>query len=337
MTNTPTKILLDCDPGIDDALAILLALASPEVELVGVTTVGGNSLVENETKNALAVLELAGGARVPVAQGSPRGLLKDLTTAADTHGLAGLGYAQLPVPMQKAIDTHAVDFIIDTILSQPGEITLIPTGPLTNIALAVRKEPRIVPAVRECIIMGGAFRHEGNMPLAGEYNIWCDPHAARIVFHAGLPITLVPLDVTYQCLFTDAHMVDLRVAIQNPKSPVIPVPILGTRNGIGEKIQNFIDDATRFYIEYHRTVQNIDGCAINDALALALAFMPDLVTTRELFVDVETGDGPGHAGTFADFWKLTPNPPNMKVALQVDAPRFMEMFVERMAALARQF
>lgn len=320
MPTQPTKILLDCDPGIDDALAILLAIASPEVELVGVTTVGGNSQVENETRNALAVLELAGAALVPVAQGSPRGLLKDLTTAADTHGLAGLGDAQLPEPATHAIDTHAVDFIIDTILSQPNEITLIPTGPLTNIALAVRKEPRIVNAVRECIIMGGAFKHEGNMPLAGEYNIWCDPHAARIVFHSGLPITLVPLDVTYQCLFTAAHMAALRKAIQNPKS----------------KIENFIDDATRFYIEYHRTAQNIDGCAINDALTLALAFMPDLVTTRDLFVDVETGDGPGHAGTFADFWKLTPNPPNMKVALQVDAPRFMRMFVARMATLPRK-
>jgi purine nucleosidase len=320
MTNAPSKILLDCDPGIDDALAILLALASPEVELIGVTTVGGNSQVENETQNALAVLALGGGMHVPVAQGSPRGLLKDLTTAADTHGLAGLGYAQLPEPITKAIDQHAVDFIIEAIMAQPGEVTLIPTGPLTNIALAVRKAPRIVHAVRECIIMGGAFRHEGNMPLAGEYNIWCDPHAARIVFHSGLPITLVPLDVTYQCLFTDAHMAALRASIGNSTS----------------EIANFIDDATRFYIEYHRAAQNIDGCAVNDALALALAFMPDLVTTHELFVDVETGDGPGHAGTFADFWKLTPNPPNMKVALQVDVQRFMAMFVERMVTLAHQ-
>ena len=318
MANEPIKILLDCDPGIDDALAILLALASPEVELIGVTTVGGNSQVENETRNALAVLALGGATQVPVAQGSPRGLLKDLTTAADTHGLAGLGYAQLPTPSAKAIDTHAVDFIIDTILSQPGEVTLVPTGPLTNIALAVRKEPRIVNAMRECIIMGGAFRHEGNMPLVGEYNIWCDPHAAQIVFHSGMPITLVPLDVTYQCLFTDAHMAALRDAIQHPASD----------------IQNFIDDSTRFYIEYHRTAQNIDGCAINDALTLALAFMPDLVKTQDLFVDVETGDGPGHAGTFADFWKLTSNPPNMKVALGVDAPRFMQLFMARMAALS---
>jgi purine nucleosidase len=170
-------------------------------------------------------------------------------------------------------------------------------------------------AVRECIIMGGAFSHVGNMPLAGEYNIWCDPHAARIVFHSGMPITLVPLDVTYQCLFTDAHMAALRALV------------------IGQSaIVDFIDDATRFYIEYHRTAQNIDGCAINDALTLALAIMPDLVTTRELFVDVETGEGPGHAGTFADFWKLTSNPSNMKVALQVDALRFMQMFIERMAA-----
>jgi purine nucleosidase len=320
MPTQPSKILLDCDPGIDDALAILLALASPEVELIGVTTIGGNSLVENETKNALAVLELGGGTHVPVAQGSPRGLLKDLTTAADTHGLAGLGHARLPEPRAKAIDAHAVDFIIDTIMAQPDEITLIPTGPLTNIALAARKEPRIVNAVRECIIMGGAFKHEGNMPLAGEYNIWCDPHAARIVFHSGLPITLVPLDVTYQCLFTDANMAALRQSIGNRKSEIV----------------NFIDDATRFYIEYHRAAQNINGCAINDALTLALAFMPDLVTTRELFVDVETSDGPGHAGTFADFWKLTPNPPNMKVALGVDAPRFMHLFITRMTALLSQ-
>jgi purine nucleosidase len=310
-------VFLDCDPGIDDALAILLACASPEIELIGVTTVGGNSLVENETRNALAVLELAGASHVPVAQGCARGLIKDLTTAADTHGLGGLGYATLPESKARPLKRHAVDFLIETILARPGEITLVTTGPLTNVALAIRKEPHIVGAVKNCITMGGAFRHEGNMALRGEYNVWCDPHAAHIVFHGGLPITLVPLDVTYQCLFTDKHLLELRERIGNRQSA----------------IQNFIADATHFYIEYHKMAQNIEGCAINDALAMALVFAPDLVRTQALFVDVELGAGPGHAATVADFWRLTGRTPSMNVALQVDAARFMQVFVERMARL----
>jgi purine nucleosidase len=319
-----SKVLLDCDPGIDDALAILLACASPEIDLVGVTTVGGNSLVETETRNALAVLALAGRADVPVAQGCARGLIKDLTPATDTHGLGGLGYATLPPPRAEPLAQHAVDFLIETILAQPGEITLVATGPLTNVALAVRKAPRVVGAVKRCIVMGGAFRHEGNMPLRGEYNVWCDPHAAHIVFHAGLPLTLVPLDVTYRCLFREQHVQRLASRI-SPHSPLadFPSPLL-----------TFIADATRFYIEYHRAAQNIEGCAINDALTMALVFAPDLVTTQALYVDVELGDGPGHAGTYADFWKLTGKPPNMHVALEVDAERFMRLFVERMAGLA---
>ncbi|WP_320447971.1 nucleoside hydrolase [Candidatus Roseilinea sp. NK_OTU-006] len=158
-----------------------------------------------------------------------------------------------------------MDFLIETLLAAPGEITLVATGPLTNIALAVRREPRIVPAVRRCIIMGGAFRHEGNMPLRGEYNVWCDPHAARIVLHSGLPITLVPLDVTYRCLFREADMQHI-AAQADVRTPIV----------------RFLADATRFYIKYHKTAQNIEGCAINDALAMALAFAPDLVTTVAL-------------------------------------------------------
>ncbi len=310
-------VLLDCDPGIDDALAILLACASPEIDLIGVTTVGGNARVEHETRNALAVLELAGAAHVPVAQGCARGLVKDLSPATETHGLSGLGYAELPAPRAGPLARHAVDFLIETLLAAPGEVTLVATGPLTNVALAVRREPRVVYAVRRCIIMGGAFRHEGNMPMRGEYNVWCDPHAARIVFHSGLPITLVPLDVTYRCLFREADM-----------------QYIATQAGTRTSIVRFIADATRFYIEYHKTAQNIEGCAINDALAMALVFAPDLVTTEALYVDVETGDGPAHAATCADFWRLTGRPPNMCVALDVDAERFMRLFVTRMIELA---
>ncbi len=314
---TRSKVLLDCDPGIDDALAILLACASPEIDLIGVTTVGGNALIEDETRNALAVLELAGATHVPVAQGCARGLIKDVTPAADTHGLGGLGYATLPEPRTRPLDQHAVDFLIQTILAAPGETTLVATGPLTNVALAVRKEPRIIGAVKRCIVMGGAFRHEGNMPLRGEYNVWCDPHAARIVLHSGLPITLVPLDVTYRCLFREADMQSI-AAHADACSPIV----------------RFIADATRFYIEYHRTAQNIEGCAINDALAMALVFAADLVAAQALYVDVETGDGPAHAATCADFWRLTDKPPNAQVALDVDAGRFMQLFVRRMIELA---
>jgi purine nucleosidase len=209
--------------------------------------------------------------------------------------------------------------MIETILAQPGEITLVATGPLTNVAVAVRKAPRIAGALKGCVVMGGSLKHIGNMPFAAEYNVWCDPHAAHIVLHGGLPLTLVPLDVTYQCLFTDEHMRRLRSMTQDSES----------------KVQNFIDDATRFYIEYHKVAQDIDGCAINDALALALTFEPDLVKTQALFVDVDLGDGPGHAGTFADWWRLAGKAPNMNVALEVDAPRFMYLFVERIARLAR--
>jgi purine nucleosidase len=320
-------VLLDCDPGIDDALAILLALASPEIDLAGVTTVAGNSIVENETRNALAVLELGGASLVPVAQGCARPLIKDLTTAADTHGESGLGYATLPQPKTWAIQQHAIDFLIDTILSRPNEITLVATGPLTNIALALRKAPRIVNAVRDVIIMGGALKHVGNMPMKAEFNVWCDPHAAHIVFHSGLPITLAPLDVTYECILTHEHV--QRISRESR---------VGSRNSAianrQSPIANFIDDATRFYIEYHDSAQNIEGCAINDALALALVFAPDLVRTQDLYVTVDLSDGPAHAGTFADFWKLTGKAPNMKAALEVDAERFLELFVERVGRLA---
>ncbi len=305
------RVLLDCDPGIDDALAILLALASPEITLEAITTVAGNSTIENETRNALALLTLCGRTDIPVAAGCARPLIQPLQQAADTHGADGLGYAVLPEPMARAHPAHAVDLIIETALRAPGEITLVAVGPLTNVALALRKEPRLAGALRDCIIMGGAIEHTGNMPMGAEFNAWCDPHAAHIVFHSGLPITLVPLDVTYQCILTQAHLATL------PDTPV-------TR---------FIRDATRFYIEFHKAEQGIDGCAINDALALALTLAPDLVRTKPLFVDIDLHGGPGHAKTFGDTWNLTRRAPNMNVALQVDVPRFFALFLERMAQL----
>ncbi len=192
------RVILDTDPGIDDALAILLALASPEIRLEGVTVAHGNCSVEQGAVNARAVLELAGAAHIPVYQGCDRPLIQPSLLAPETHGNTGLGYASLPAPARPLAEGHAVDFLIETILASPGEITLVAVAPLTNVALALRREPRIAGLVREVIIMGGAIRHQGNTTPLAEFNIYVDPHAAHIVFHADMPITLVPLDVTYQ-------------------------------------------------------------------------------------------------------------------------------------------
>src|SRR6266699_3322594 len=192
------RIILDTDPGIDDALALFLALSSPDVRLEAITTVGGNVNVDLTTYNALALLELADRTDIPVARGSNRPIVRQPMYAEHVHGDNGLGGLQLPEPQIKAIDSHAVDVIIEKIMASPGEITLVPVGPLTNIALALRREPRIAQSVRGVVIMGGALRVPGNITPGAEFNIYVDPHAAQIVFHAGWPIRLVSLDVTTQ-------------------------------------------------------------------------------------------------------------------------------------------
>ena len=184
------RILLDTDPGIDDSLAILLALASPELALEGLVTVHGNCSLKQATTNGLAVLELAHAGHIPLAQGCELPLVQSSLLAAETHGATGLGYAKLPVPLIQPIGQHGCDFLIEQVLANPGEFTLVAIGPLTNVALAIRQEPRFVNALKELIIMGGAIRHEGNQTALAEFNTYVDPHAAHIVYHSGMPITL---------------------------------------------------------------------------------------------------------------------------------------------------
>jgi len=308
------RIILDTDPGIDDALAILLAIASPELQLDGIITVHGNASVERTTINALSLLELAGRPDIPVARGFELPLVQPSLLALETHGDSGLGYAKLPEPRIKPIGQHGSDFLIEQIMSNPGEITLVAVAPLTNVAVAIRKEPRIVKALKEIIIMGGAVRHQGNSSPMAEFNVHVDPHAAHIVFHAGIPATLVPLDVTYQCILTPEDAKRL--------------------NKIDSPITKFIYDSTRFYMEFHDEYQQIDGCAINDPLAMALAFMPELCTYEEHYVDVDISGGVSMGNTFADFYKHYKKPANMKIALGVKVRDFMEMFLERMESLA---
>lgn len=311
----PKRILIDTDPGIDDSLAILLALASPEITLEGLTVVHGNSSTAQGTINALSILELAGASHIPVAMGCELPLVQPSLLAPETHGNTGLGYASLPAPKSKPAPQHASDFLIEKILSYPGEITLVAIGPLTNIALAIRKEPRIVEAVKEVFIMGGAFRHGGNTTPLAEFNTYVDPHAAFIVYHSGMPITLTPLDVTYQCVLL-AQDVE---RIQEGASGIPP----------------FIADATRFYMEFHDAYQGIQGCVINDPLTLALTFAPELCHYIEYHVDVDLSGGVSMGKTFADFYQLTGKPANMKVAMGVRPREFIELFLERMKNLNR--
>jgi purine nucleosidase len=311
----PQRILFDTDPGIDDSCAILLALASPEISLEGLSIVHGNCSLEQATRNALSVLELANASHVPVATGCELPLVQPSLLAPETHGDTGLGYAKLPEPQTKPIVQHGIDFLIERILSSPGEITLVAIGPLTNVALAIRQEPRLVEAIKELIIMGGAIRHEGNTTALGEFNTYVDPHAAHIVYHAGIPTRLVPLDVTYQCILTPDDVKRL----QKIDSP----------------ITKFVADATRFYMEFHDEYQKIEGCVINDPLALALTFAPELCTYQELPMDVDISGGISMGKTVADFYNYVKKPANMKVALGVRARDFIELFVERIENLAR--
>lgn len=307
-------ILIDTDPGIDDACAILLALASPEVSLEGLSIVHGNCSLAQGTRNALSLLELAGASHIPVASGCSLPLVQPSLLAPETHGDIGLGYARLPPAHRQSLGQHAVDFLIERILASPGEITLVAMGPLTNLALAIRQEPSITKALRELIVMGGALRHEGNTTSLAEFNTYVDPHAAHIVYHAGIPTTLVPLDVTYQCVLTPADVRRLR-EVHSP-------------------LTQFVIDATRFYMEFHEEYQHIEGCVINDPLALALAFAPNLCEYRELPVDVDISGGICMGKTVADFYNYEKKAANLRVALGVQARAFIDLFLERIVALA---
>lgn len=309
------RIILDTDPGIDDSLAILLALASPEISLEGLSVVHGNSSTAQGTVNALSVLELAKAEHIPVYAGCELPLVQPSLLAPETHGEHGIGYARLPEPLTRPQSQNGCDFLIDKIMSNPGEMTLVAIGPLTNIALALRQEPRIAKNVKEVFIMGGAIRHEGNTTPLAEFNTYVDPHAAHMVFHSGMPITLTPLDVTYDCIFLKE---DLNRLLKTA-SP----------------ITSFIADATRFYMEFHDEYQHIEGCVINDPMTMALTFMPEICDYQELYVDVDLSGGVSMGSTFADFYRMTQKPANMKVALGVRPRVFMELFMERMEKLAK--
>lgn len=313
--HTPRRIILDTDPGIDDALAILLALASPEVDLAAVTVTGGNCDLAQGVENALAVLELVRGV-VPVIPGVALPLIRPPYTAPETHGNSGLGNAHLPRATTRPADDHAVDYLVRTIMHADAPVTLVAVAPLTNVALAIRREPRIVERLVDVIVMGGAINVPGNTTPLAEFNIYVDPHAAHIVLHSGLPLTLLPWDITSRVLFTQAH-VDRLLAIPSP-------------------VPRFIADATSFYLDFHRKYFGYAGCSINDPCAVALAFQPELAETVDVFIDVEI-DSPKTIGkTFADVQNTLQRAPNVRLVRNFNNEAFLALFVERMADLARR-
>jgi purine nucleosidase len=311
-----TRIIIDTDPGVDDALTFLLALASPEIKLEALTSVHGNTTIENTTRNALAVLELAKASHIPVAKGTSLPLLVPLhASAGDVHGQSGIGNSELPEPKSKPVNQHAVDYLIEKIMAEPNELTLFPIGPLTNLALAIRQEPRITKALKELVIMGGSIKAGGNITLAAEFNIHADPHAAHIVFHSGIPITLVPLDATYRCLLTSEDVERL--------------------NRINSPIARFVRDATAVYMEFYKKYEGFNGCALHDPLTLAVILAPELFTFENHYVDVDMSGGISMGNTLADIMKVSKKPSNMRVAMDVRGRDFIELFLERMERLSR--
>jgi inosine-uridine nucleoside N-ribohydrolase len=310
---TPIRIIIDTDPGIDDALAFLLALASPEINLEALTTTQGNVPVEKATRNALSVLELANASRIPVVQGSVLPLVQQLRASDAVHGASGIGNSKLPDPRTKPVPQHAVDYLIERVLAEPGEISVFPIGPLTNIAMAIRKEPKFSLSVKELVIMGGAIQDGGNVTPLAEFNIYVDPHAAHIVFHSGIPITLIPLDVTHKCLLQQEH-VDRLLKIRSP-------------------ISRFISEAVEVYRESSLKL-GYSGSALHDPLTLATIIAPEILTLKEHYVDVDISGGVSMGKTFADFYHVTKKPANMKVALDVSGEDFIELFLQRMESLS---
>ncbi len=307
------RIILDTDPGIDDALAILLLAASPEISIEAITVTHGNTTVDKCAKNALQIAELCNLVSVPIARGASEPLVKSLSVAEETHGDGGLGYAVLPEPTLKLTKLPAVELIINLIHKHPGEITLLCIGPMTNLALAILRDPSIVPLIKNVVSMGGTIHAPGNATPSSEYNVFCDPHAFDVVIRAGLKFTLVPLDVTYECLFQKRHME--RIQSKNPA------------------VQKFIDDSTRFYMEFHDEYQSIEGCAINDPLAAALLIKPDLVEYFDYHVSVELKGDHNVAKTSADHFKAMGKATNANVAMKVNVEAFMDFFIERVNTL----
>jgi purine nucleosidase len=341
-------IILDVDTGIDDAMALLYAAASPEAEIVAATAVAGNTDARQAAINTQAVLELAGRGDVEVAIGREVPLVKRLETTPETHGPRGLGYADLPPPSRPISRRHASDVLIEEARRRPGEVTLITLGPLTNLAVALVREPELPRLLKAWVLMGGSYRSPGNTAPTTEWNIHVDPDAAKIAFSAwaetagtggvARPLAL-GLDVTERAKITPDRVVTLaRVAGSQPDDSIALArgedPMLATRSVASNPVVRFIADALRFYMEFHSRFDGFYGAFIHDPLAVAAALDRSLVRTEALTVDVELGGTLTTGETVTDWRRRWGRPPNVDVAVEADAERFLDRFVERVGGLA---
>jgi len=306
-----TAIVHDCDPGHDDAIALMLALASPEVQLLGVTTVSGNQTLEKTTANAIRVLDQLGHERVPVAAGASRPLVREPSVAARVHGESGLDGPSLPAPSRPPVGEHAIDWLARTLREHPEPVTLVPTGPLTNIALLLARHPEVESRIERVVLMGGAIG-EGNATPAAEFNIWADPEAARRVFSSSLELTMVGLDVTHRALITQGHIDRLAAA------------------GVAGRLAA---ELFGFYGAHHRRHYGWDGSPVHDAVAMAHVIDREILRTRHCGVRIDTGPELSRGRTYVDLWGSAGWEPNCHVAIDIDPGRFLELLLERIGRL----
>ncbi len=300
------KIILDCDPGHDDAIAILLAAHHPDIDLLAITTVAGNQSLDKTTLNALKVCSLANIRNVPVARGMDRPLVRPARHAANIHGESGMDGPNIPEPDIEPALQHGVDLLIDLLMNSDGDITIVPTGPLTNIATAIRREPAILPRIKAISLMGGAIGVGNRMPAA-EFNIWADPEAAAIVFDCGRPLTMSPLEVTHQALATGEVLDRLRAA--------------------NRPVASFAADLLIFFGDTYRDVFGFSAPPVHDPCAVAAVIDPDILQAHTIRVEIET-EGEWTSGrTVCDIYGVLGKEPNVRVGYALDVPRFWEMLI----------
>lgn len=308
------KIIIDTDPGQDDAVAILLAMGSPELDVLGITAVAGNVPLKLTEKNARKICELAGRPETKVFAGAIRPMVRELVTAEEVHGKTGLNGPQLPEPTMKLQPQYAVDWIIDTLMAEePGTVTLCPLGPLTNIALALVKEPKIAKRIKQIVLMGGGYFEQGNVTPSAEFNIYVDPHAADVVFRSGVDIVMMPLDVTHKALTKKTRIEKFRK--------------LGTRVGTATA------EMLEFFERYDEEKYGSDGGPLHDPCVIAYLLKPKLFKGRQCNVAIEIHSELTMGSTVVDWWGVTKRPKNALVMKDIDSDGFFDLLVERLGRL----
>lgn len=306
------KVIIDCDPGHDDAIALLLAAKADDIEIVGVTTVAGNSELHNTTRNARKILDYAGYTDIEVYAGCDRPMMRDLfrLTGAIIHGEDGLGGPNIPAPVTPIKDEHAVDYLIRTLRNSEERIILIVTGPMTNVAVAMQKAPDIKDKIDRIIMMGGAVIEPGNVTSAAEFNIFVDPEAAKIVINSGCELFLVSLDVSMKAVFLEEDIETLRAQ--------------------GDKISEIVASLLDFFAETHVKHFGFKACPIHDALCVGMLIDKNLIEFQKTYLDVSLHDPLTLGETVADLWEITGNKPNCHIAMKVNRELFVRMICEHM-------